>query len=579
MIKRVESGHFVTNRAIEREYERALAKIGRGVEGASGARSLEGASSPFAMGAPPQTTPAAALGGFRGSQQQTEPLLVRITDEKKPIQWWRVAMWGAVGLYLYNTFYPIGSGESPMDDSGNEAQPGGTLRKALGFTNAPSPTQIDTDVTFEDVKGVDEAKEELEEVVQFLKRPQDFTKLGGKLPAGVMLMGPPGTGKTLLAKAIAGEAGVPFFYASGSEFDEIFVGLGAKRVRELFAAARKKAPCIVFIDEIDAFGGKRGGRDVSNTRATLNQFLTELDGFKGSEGVVVIGATNVADSLDAALVRPGRFDKMVNVGIPDIKGRTQILELYLGKSPTADDVDVDRLARATTGMTGADLANLVNTAALRASVQKLDAITMSMLEYAREKIQMGAERRSAVIPKSVLENTAYHEGGHALVALLTKGALPLNKMTIMPRGRALGYVSQLPEEKDMVQRTKAQLLAEIDVCMGGRVAEMLVFGGENVTSGASSDLAHATKVATDMVTQYGMGSESVGYATVRDNNVSFERKEQIDAEVKSILDASMARVTRVLTEKKAELELLAKTLLEKESMTADEIKQTLNLGG
>ena len=432
-------------------------------------------------------------------------------------------------------------------------------------------------VKFEDVKGVTEAKAELEEIVMYLKDPSKFTRLGGKLPRGVLLTGPPGTGKTLLAKAIAGEADVPFFFASGSQFEEVYVGLGAKRVRELFEAAKKKAPAIIFIDEIDAVGGTRKLKDQSALKMTLNELLVQLDGFDENNGIIVIGATNFKDSLDEALLRPGRFDKHVVVPLPDVGGRKEILEMYAKKTRLAKDVDLNILARGTTGMSGADLFNLMNQAALKASVDGLNAITMQVLEYAKDKIIMGAERKSAVITAETARCTAYHEAGHALVAVLTDGAQTIHKATIMPRGNALGLVATLPEG-DQTSQSYKEMLATMDMAMGGRVAEELVFGKEEVTSGAMSDIQYATRIARHMVTKCGF-SEAVGIVfhggNTGEESASAETRALIDAEVKKLTDAAHKRARDLLTKYSYEHKLLAETLLEYETLTGDEVRDVV----
>ncbi|KAF6002201.1 ATP-dependent zinc metalloprotease FTSH 5, mitochondrial [Cyanidiococcus yangmingshanensis] len=423
---------------------------------------------------------------------------------------------------------------------------------------------------FSDVKGCDEAKDELIEIVEYLKAPQKFTRLGGKLPKGVLLVGPPGTGKTLLARAIAGEAGVPFFYASGSEFEEMFVGVGARRVRELFNAAKKRAPCIVFIDEIDAIGGKRNPKDQMYMKMTLNQLLVELDGFSSAEGIIVIGATNFPESLDKALIRPGRFDRHVIVPNPDVRGREEILSLHTEKIPLADDVNLEILARSTPGFSGAELANLVNMAALKAAREGASIVTMENFEFAKDKIIMGAERRSAVISEDNRRLTAYHESGHALVALFTEGAFPVHKATIVPRGIALGMVAQLPD-KDMTSMSRKQMLAKLDVCMGGRAAEELIFGSENVTNGAESDFQQATELAEAMVTRFGM-SQEVGhmvYDTQRD--VCGDMLHVVEKEVKQFLDESYQRAKQVLLTHEKELHRLAAALLERETLSGEEV--------
>jgi len=429
---------------------------------------------------------------------------------------------------------------------------------------------------FSDVLGVDEAKGDLEEIVAYLRDPTKFTHLGGKLPKGVLLTGPPGTGKTLLARAVAGEAGVPFFAASGSEFEEMYVGVGARRVRDLFQAAQAKAPCMIFIDEIDAIGGSRNPKDQSYAKMTLNELLVQLDGFQQTEGVIVIAATNFPKMLDQALTRPGRFDRNVHVPLPDVKGREMILKHYLEKVKCDPEVNVNVIARGTPGFSGADLSNLVNVAAIRAASTQLEAVTEQTLEYAKDKLMMGAERKSAVIAPEVQKLTAYHEGGHAIVAHFTPGAHPIHKATIMPRGQALGMVHQLPL-KDVVSVSVQQMRAELDVCMGGRVAEEIIFGADHVTGGASSDIRRATQVAQQMVTTYGM-SDKVGpiyYDIDHRADLSPETRAAIDNEVKRLLEESQARATQLLTNHKAHLHKLANKLLEEETLTGDQIRQVL----
>jgi ATP-dependent metalloprotease len=447
-----------------------------------------------------------------------------------------------------------------------------------GILNNPDvQPQMDAKTKFADVKGVDEAKSELEEIVAYLKDPERFTKLGGKLPKGVLLVGPPGTGKTMLARAIAGEAGVPFFYTSGSEFEEMFVGVGARRVRDLFAAAKKSSPCIVFIDEIDAIGGSRNPKDQQYMKMTLNQLLVELDGFKPSEGVIVVAATNFPESLDKALVRPGRFDRHVVVPNPDVEGRRQILEAHFKGIKKSGNVDLRTIARGTPGFSGADLANLVNIAALRAASQGASYVDMNALEYAKDRILMGAERKSAVISEKNRKLTAYHEGGHALVALYTEGAHPVHKATVVPRGVALGMVMQLPESDDETSVTRRQLLAKLDVAMGGRAAEELIFGAADVTTGASSDLEHATRLARAMVTKYGM-SDLVGQMAISYDDMSTlssETRALVESEVKRLLTAAHNRAQSILKKHEKELHTLAKELVEKETLTGVQIQEIL----
>jgi len=429
--------------------------------------------------------------------------------------------------------------------------------------------------TFKDVKGCDEAKAELEEIVEYLRKPAKFTRLGGKLPKGVLLIGPPGTGKTLLAKAIAGEAGVPFFYRAGSEFEEMFVGVGARRVRSLFQAAKKKAPCIVFIDEIDAVGGSRKQWE-GHTKKTLNQLLVEMDGFEPNEGIIVLAATNLPETLDPALTRPGRFDRHVVVTNPDVRGRQEILDLYLQDKPLGDDVDVRMLARGTPGFSGADLANLVNMAAVKAAVDGIDKITTNQLEFAKDKLLMGTERKSMSLTEESRKLTAYHESGHAVVAFNTAGANPIHKATITPRGVALGMVTQLPD-KDETSISKRQMLARLDVCMGGRVAEEMIFGPDQVTSGARSDLQQATALARHMVSECGM-SDTVGpiFIDTESQRPSHDIQKSIDAEVVRLLKEAYERVRNLLKKHEADLHALARALLENETLNAKEIRQILS---
>lgn len=430
-------------------------------------------------------------------------------------------------------------------------------------------------IRFVDVQGCDEAKSELEEVVDFLKNPNKFLEIGGRLPRGILLYGPPGTGKTHLARAVAGEADVPFFQMSGSEFDELYVGVGARRVRDLFATARKHSPCIIFIDEIDAVGSKRNSRDQSHMRQTLNQLLTELDGFHPEEGIIFIGATNTPEALDKALTRPGRMDKLVPVPLPDVTGRSKILQVHLHKVRHLKSVDPTIIARGTPGLSGADLANLVNQAAVRATRLHATAVRMEDLEWAKDKIQMGAERKSAVISTTDKRRTAVHEGGHTIAALYTPGATPLHKVTVMPRGNALGLTHFLPEA-DQHSKTKEQLDAQLVVAMGGLAAEELMYGKSGVTTGPAGDLKTARSTAIDMILTAGM-SEKIGFAALGDDldSLSPDTRAQVELEVKHKLDDALKIARDILKSKRKELDLLSDALVLHETLTAEEVKKVV----
>ncbi|MEO0679955.1 MAG: ATP-dependent zinc metalloprotease FtsH [Pseudomonadota bacterium] len=467
---------------------------------------------------------------------------------------------------------------------------GGARGGAMGFgkSKAKLLTERSGKVTFDDVAGIDEAKEELEEIVEFLKDPQKYSRLGGKIPKGALLVGPPGTGKTLLARAIAGEAGVPFFTISGSDFVEMFVGVGASRVRDMFEQAKKNAPCIVFIDEIDAVGRHRGagyGGGNDEREQTLNQLLVEMDGFEANEGVILIAATNRPDVLDPALLRPGRFDRQVTVPNPDVAGREKILHVHARKVPLAPNVDLKVIARGTPGFSGADLANLVNEAALTAARLGKRLVTMDDFETAKDRIMMGAERRSMVMTEDEKKLTAYHEAGHAIVGLNVPQHDPIHKATIIPRGRALGLVLSLPE-RDHLSISYTKYRSKIAMAMGGKVAEELVFGSENVTSGASSDIQQVSKIARAMVTQFGMSEKlgNIDYANEQQSylgayqgqsNVSPETQKLIDAEVRQIVDEGYETAKRILTDQRDDLEALAQGLLEYETLTGDEIGKVI----
>jgi len=535
--------------------EEAEASSRKGMLASLGSIFSSASATDAAASAPAAVAAAAALGSEKNPlyTQQLEPTF-------------KAQMWRTVRT-LGTAFIVLSGIGALLEDRG------GMSKAILGGDSVKPQQEAHSKTTFEDVKGVDEAKAELVEIVEYLKAPEKFTKLGGKLPKGLLLVGPPGTGKTMLAKAVAGEAGVPFFYSSGSEFEEMFVGVGARRVRDLFKAAKQHAPCIIFIDEIDAVGAARNPKDQQNTRMTLNQLLTEMDGFKASEGVIVLAATNTPGMLDKALIRPGRFDRTVSVPNPDVGGRREILKTHAKGVKMERNVDFDVIARGTPGFSGADLANLINIAALKAALDGVAEVGAKHLDFAKDRILMGAERKSAVLTQENRKLTAYHEGGHALVALRTAGARPVHKATIVPRGQALGMVMQLPE-KDELQMTRRQLLAMLDVTMGGRVAEELIFGPEEITTGASSDLQQATRLAREMITRYGM-SEKVGLASqdYASEEISSETRQLIEDEVKSMLDAAYTRAKNLLVAHEGDLHTIARRLLDAESVSGHELKE------
>lgn len=486
LVERFQSGRFASNSACETTYHRALEKLAR-TEGASvlgGGTQLQGRNNApnEQLQAIGQAVAAQMKGGqisgakvgTSGTGDKASPLYVVVEESMGStiFKWVRfIIYFGFFGYVMMVVLQLV-------------VETSGVLKKVGGSAANEAQPQHQT-VRFSDVHGCDEAKEELQELVEFLRNPDKFNTLGGKLPKGVLLTGPPGTGKTLLARAIAGEAGVPFFFMSGAEFDEVYVGVGAKRVRELFTNARSKAPAIIFIDELDAVGGKRNERDPAYVKQSLNQLLTELDGFSQESGVIIVAATNFPQLLDKALTRPGRFDRNVAVPLPDVRGRMEILKHHMKNIQIAADVDESILARGTTGFSGAELENLVNQAAVRASRNKAQKVGMYDFEWAKDKIMMGAERRSAVIQEKDKIMTAYHEAGHALVAMYTHGATPLYKATIMPRGHSLGMTTMMPD-MDKVSMAKNEYFASIDISMGGKVAEQLVYGDDNVTSGCAS---------------------------------------------------------------------------------------------
>jgi cell division protease FtsH len=467
---------------------------------------------------------------------------------------------------------------------------GGGGAMGFGKSRARLLTEKHGRVTFEDVAGIDEAKVELQEIVEFLKDPQKFQRLGGKIPKGALLVGPPGTGKTLTARAVAGEANVPFFTISGSDFVEMFVGVGASRVRDMFEQAKKNAPCIIFIDEIDAVGRHRGaglGGGNDEREQTLNQLLVEMDGFEANEGVILIAATNRPDVLDPALLRPGRFDRQIVVPLPDVKGREKVLSVHMKKVPLAQNVVAHTLARGTPGFSGADLANLVNEAALLAARRGKRVVGMQEFEDAKDKVMMGAERKSMVMTDEEKKLTAYHEAGHAVVALHEQESDPIHKATIIPRGRALGMVMRLPEG-DRISLSKAKLKADLSVAMGGRIAEEIIFGAEKVTTGASSDIRMATDMARRMVTEWGMSDKLgpirysanqeevfLGHSVTQSKNLSDDTAAVVDSEIKMIVEAAYKRATDILTTHIDQLHAVAKALLEYEMLSGDEIKGLL----
>ena len=470
---------------------------------------------------------------------------------------------------------------------------GGAGGKAMGFgkSKAKLLTEAHGRVTFADVAGVDEAKQDLEEIVEFLREPQKFQRLGGKIPRGVLLVGPPGTGKTLTARAVAGEAGVPFFTISGSDFVEMFVGVGASRVRDMFEQAKKNSPCIIFIDEIDAVGRHRGaglGGGNDEREQTLNQLLVEMDGFEANEGVILIAATNRPDVLDPALLRPGRFDRQVVVPNPDVTGREKILKVHTRNTPLAPNVDLKTIARGTPGFSGADLANLVNEAALMAARRSKRLVTMLELEDAKDKVMMGAERRSMAMTEDEKMLTAYHEAGHALVGIHVPGNDPLHKVTIIPRGRALGVTMNLPE-RDRYGMRKNEMEARLAMIFGGRAAEEIIYGLDNVTTGASNDIQQATNMSRAMVMEYGMSDKLgrlrykqnqdevfLGHSVAQQQNMSEETAKLIDSEVRGIVEVAENKARQILNDNIDQLHLLAKALLEYETLSGKEVDDLLH---
>jgi ATP-dependent metalloprotease len=572
VVQRYETRNFAANAATDNLYQQALYQLSTGAQSSGGLQATSGGQQKLSdeqLQAVAQAVGSRAQGNTTssartGSGAKSNPLYVVVEESfgSTFFRWLKFFLWFSFSVW---TFYVIVT---------MFIEAGGIFRKVGGSRQFEAKPEAQK-TRFADVHGVEEAKEELQEIVDFLKSPEKYSTLGGKLPKGVLLVGPPGTGKTLLARAVAGEAGVPFFYMSGSEFDEVYVGVGAKRVRELFMAARAKAPAIVFIDELDAIGGKRNERDAAYAKQTLNQLLTDLDGFDQSSGVIFLAATNFPELLDKALTRPGRFDRQVVVGLPDVRGRVSILNHYMKKMSLSQDVDATILARGTPGFSGAELENLTNTAAVHASKRKGTRVEMFDFEWAKDKILMGAERKSAVIQQKDKVMTAYHEGGHALVALFTPHADPLYKATIMPRGHALGITFQLPE-LDRVSMAKQEYLAIIDVCMGGKVAEEMIYGPDATSSGGSSDIQKATAVAYAMVTQFGM-SNKLGNVDLHSDyaRLPAETKQVIWEEVRRLIDEGKSRAESLLTARRKELDRLANALVEYETLGKDEMEKVI----
>jgi ATP-dependent metalloprotease len=559
VVDRYDTGKFATNAVVDKFYENAINKLGQ--SGGSGLSKERVQAVSQAVGT---HLGAGQVGKQKGgSGVKSDPVYVVVEESMMSIifKWVRwiagFALAAYVSLVLITLF----------------VESSGLLKKVGGATSSEvRPEQQNT--RFSDVHGCDEAKEELLDIVDFLKHPERYNKLGGRLPKGVLLIGPPGTGKTLLARAVAGEAGVPFFYMSGSEFDEVYVGVGAKRVRELFQQARSKAPAIVFIDELDAVGGKRKSRDANYHRQTLNQLLNDLDGFDQSTGVIFIAATNHPELLDQALLRPGRFDRHVQVELPDVGGRLAILKYHTKKIRLNPEIDLSSIARGTPGFSGAELENLANSAAIRASKLQAKFVGLTDLEWAKDKIMLGAERKTRTVPLQDKIHTAYHEGGHALVGLYTKGFNDVHKATILPRGHAAGITFFLPQEEH--HHTRKQYIRQLQVQMGGKMAEEIVFGAENVADGASGDIQQATQLAYNMVTACGF-SDVLGNVDFKSNYemVSPETKRLIDNEVRRLIDEAKASAKKLLESKRAELDLLANALVQYETLDKEEIMKVV----
>ncbi|KAI0198854.1 peptidase family M41-domain-containing protein [Astrocystis sublimbata] len=580
IVERYQSGRFASNPAATDAYHKAInllaPSIGQGADAEAineSVKNLPGTLSPTQLQAVSQALAAHSRGGSLAIAKNGDhapgtksgPLHVIVDDTTSNIVFKWVKFILSFALITYISLVII---TMAIESMSTFKRPGGKVDSEVKAEQQKA--------RFTDVHGADEAKEELQDMVEFLRNPERFSQLGGKLPKGILLVGPPGTGKTLLARAVAGEAGVPFFYMSGSEFDEVYVGVGAKRVRELFAAAKSKSPAIVFIDELDAIGGRRNARDAAYVKQTLNQLLTELDGFDQSANVIIIGATNFPELLDKALTRPGRFDRHVTVDLPDVRGRLAILQHHAKKIKAEKDVDLKAIAQTTSGLSGAELENIVNQAAVHASKNKAKLVGRGDFDWAKDKVVMGAERKSMVISAKEKEMTAYHEAGHALVNLLTKGASStLYKVTVLPRGPSLGHTAQLPE-MDKYSYTVDNYLAQIDVSLGGKLAEEIVYGPNNVTSGASSDLQNATRVAFSMVASLGMSSilGNMEYGS-RYDTLSSETKALVEAEVRRTVNEAYERARKLLTEHRKELDLLAKALVDYETLNKEEVEKVI----
>lgn len=574
IIERYETGRYASNPAADSIYLKALQMTGS-APGASASMAQQSGNSNGldstklqavgqAIAAQVKGGQAVRPGNTTGTGAKEAPLYVVVEESwgSTILKWVKTLLWvGLAGYFMLVILTMV-------------VEMTGSFRTGRGAQNNEVQAQHQT-VRFSDVHGCDEAKDELQELVEFLINPERFNQLGGKLPKGVLLTGPPGTGKTMLARAVAGEAGCPVFYMSGSEFDELYVGVGAKRVRDLFAQARNKAPSIIFIDELDAVGGKRNARDPAYAKQTLNQLLTELDGFSPSTGVILIAATNYPEALDKALTRPGRFDRRVTVPLPDVRGRIEILKHHMKNVPVTGDVDATNLARATSGMSGADLANLINQAAVHASRFKHKKVSSLDLEWAKDKIMMGAEVKSRMVREKDKIMTAYHEAGHCLANLFTPGTDQLYKMTIIPRGQALGVTHQLPP-MDEVSRGYDQYLANIVVSMGGRAAEELIYGPNKVTSGITSDLSAATSIAHHLVARCGYSKTLGNIDYTQDyDRLSSETKQQIEREVRQIVEDAREQADKLMREKRNELEALKDALMEWETLDKAQIEKVL----